>query len=57
VIVGLGKEYRDSLGYGTPDIMDAAYTGLGGLTGTITIGITDISDALKKKRDFKPLAF
>lgn len=50
VIVGVGKEVRDSYGYGHPSTMDAVATAAGGLAGTLTINVVDIQNAFKKKK-------
>lgn len=50
VLVGVGKEVRDTQGYGTPDKMDAVVTALGGLGGTFTISVVDVKKATKKKQ-------
>ncbi len=49
ILVGVAKEYRDSCGYGHVDAKDAIVTGLGGLTGTLTVNVADVTNAFKKK--------
>jgi hypothetical protein len=48
-VVGIAKEVRDQKsGKGTPEVMDAVATGLGGIHGSIAIDLVDL------KRLFKP---
>lgn len=49
ILVGIGKEYRDSKGFGNVETKDAIATGLGGIGGTLIISTGDISKAFHKK--------
>jgi len=52
--VGIGKEYYDSLGYGTPEWGDGVFTFYGGLFGAMTIKIsTTRNKPVKKPISFK----
>lgn len=44
------KELRDLQGYGTPDVLDAAATSLGGAAGAIVFNIDDICGIFKRRR-------
>jgi hypothetical protein len=49
VLVGVGKEIRDSYGYGHVELMDAVATSAGGAMGSFTMNFTDVSNAFKRK--------
>jgi pantetheine-phosphate adenylyltransferase len=50
VLVGVGKEIRDSYGNYIPEVMDAVATSAGGVMGSFTMSITDVSNAFKRKQ-------
>jgi hypothetical protein len=54
VVIGIGKEYWDSLGHGQVEIKDALATIAGGVTGSLTVNLYDLNK-LKKKKKFTPL--
>jgi len=41
-VVGVGKEYRDSLGYGNVEAVDAVFTIGGGVVGSVTFSLVDL---------------
>jgi hypothetical protein len=56
VIIGVGKEYWDSLGHGQVEVNDALATLAGGATGSLTISLNDVSAFFKPApKSFKPL--
>lgn len=56
LIIGVGKEVRDSLGHGQVEMNDALATIAGGITGSFAIGINEIETIIKKTpKTFEPL--